>query len=408
MAAEYPSVIPTTASMIPHGTTLNSPKHSDMHDKVSAEVVAITTELGVNARGASATVSSRIAAVESGGGGNVTGAANSTSGTIVVMNGTSGKLIAQATGTGLVKMATGVLSAATTADYVATTMGTAAGQLIVFTNSGVAGVVTAPGTNGYILTADTTNAAKMTWAVAAAGTGAGDVTGAANSTTGTVVLMNGTSGKVIQQATLTGLLKATTGVLAAATTADYIQTTIGTAAGSILTFSGSGVASTLAAAGTTGYLLSADTTNAAKMVWTAPVFVTKAVGTAAGDLLYFSASATPAALPVAGTTGYVLTADTTAGAKMKWAAAATGGTAAGASVTRATFGSAALSTAGVLTITHNLGLSAPYPVVVSIFGDGTVGMIIPDSIVGSTNSVAVGLASFSITAGTLGYAIVAG
>lgn len=46
--------------------------------------------------------------------------------------------------------------------------------------------------------------------------GTGDVTGAASSVDGEIVLMNGVTGKVIKSATTTGLLKATSGVLSAA------------------------------------------------------------------------------------------------------------------------------------------------------------------------------------------------
>jgi hypothetical protein len=82
----------------------------------------------------------------------------------------------------------------------------------------------------------------------------------------------------------------------------------------------------------------------------------------------------------------------------------------GATLTRATFNNASL-TAGVLTITHNAGLSAPYTVMVTIF-DNNYQQIIPDSVTGATNSVAVDLSSYvtagggSIT-GTWGYGYIA-
>ncbi len=78
----------------------------------------------------------------------------------------------------------------------------------------------------------------------------------------------------------------------------------------------------------------------------------------------------------------------------------------GTSVTRGTFNSASL-TANILTITHSLGLSSPYPVVLSIFNN-LFNQVIPDAVVGGTNSVTVNLASFATISGTWGYAIVAG
>lgn len=158
---------------------------------------------------------------------------------------------------------------------------------------------------------------------------------------------------VLGKTSITGLIKGNGTVMAAATTADYIQT---------------------------------------------------ALGTAEGQMIVYTASGAVSALSAPGTTGYVLTADTTIGGKMTWKAAS-----GGATVSRGTFGSASLDTAGGYAITHNLGLSAPYAVVLTIFGDGTIGQMIPDSIVGSTNAVVVGMASFTAgTMGTCGYALVAG
>ncbi len=66
-----------------------------------------------------------------------------------------------------------------------------------------------------------------------------------------------------------------------------------------------------------------------------------------------------------------------------------------------TFTNASL-TAGVLTINHTLGLSAPYAVSVSIF-DNNAKQIIPDEVTGSANSVAVDLTSYGTLTGTWGY-----
>jgi DNA-binding LacI/PurR family transcriptional regulator len=82
----------------------------------------------------------------------------------------------------------------------------------------------------------------------------------------------------------------------------------------------------------------------------------------------------------------------------------------GATLTRATFTNANL-TAGVLTITHTAGLSAPYTVMVTIF-DNNNQQIIPDSITGATNTVAVDLSSYVAAGGgsipgTWGYGYIA-
>lgn len=73
----------------------------------------------------------------------------------------------------------------------------------------------------------------------------------------------------------------------------------------------------------------------------------------------------------------------------------------GAGGTSGTFTNATLSS-GILTITHNLGLSTPYALSVSIY-DNNGKQIIPDDVTGSTNSVAIDLTSFGTLAGTWGY-----
>ena len=82
----------------------------------------------------------------------------------------------------------------------------------------------------------------------------------------------------------------------------------------------------------------------------------------------------------------------------------------GATLTRATFTNANL-TAGVLTITHSAALSAPYTVMVTVF-DNNYQQIIPDSITGATNTVAIVLSSYVTAgggsiAGTWGYGFIA-
>jgi hypothetical protein len=70
--------------------------------------------------------------------------------------------------------------------------------------------------------------------------------------------------------------------------------------------------------------------------------------------------------------------------------------------TRGTFVNGDLST-GVLTITHNLGLSAPYELKVTIFDNNGAEILGVDSIVGSTNSIVLTMTSFGTLSGTWGY-----
>lgn len=61
------------------------------------------------------------------------------------------------------------------------------------------------------------------WADVATASGTGDVVGPASSVDGEIVLFNATTGKLIKSATTTGILKATSGVLSAATAGtDYV------------------------------------------------------------------------------------------------------------------------------------------------------------------------------------------
>ena len=69
-----------------------------------------------------------------------------------------------------------------------------------------------------------------------------------------------------------------------------------------------------------------------------------------------------------------------------------------------TFTNGTLSS-GVLTITHNWGLSAPYSVGVFIF-DNNNQEIIPDNLTGAANSVAIDLTSYGTLSGTWGYIVI--
>ena len=70
---------------------------------------------------------------------------------------------------------------------------------------------------------------------------------------------------------------------------------------------------------------------------------------------------------------------------------------------RGTFTNSDLST-GVLTIAHLKALSAPYTVSVTIFNNSGV-QVIPDSVTGTTNNVAVDLTSYGSLVGTWGYVV---
>lgn len=86
-------------------------------------------------------------------------------------------------------------------------------------------------------------------------------------------------------------------------------------------------------------------------------------------------------------------------------AALTGAT--GSSLSKVAFGSATLSTAGLLTISGTF--STPYVVVLSVFDNSTPpAQVWPDAVTVSAGTVAVSLASYySTMAGTWGYGIIA-
>jgi len=62
--------------------------------------------------------------------------------------------------------------------------------------------------------------------------------------------------------------------------------------------------------------------------------------------------------------------------------------------------------AGKLTVTHNFGLTAPYVVSVLIFNNSNE-QIVPDGVVGATNSVEIDLTSYGSLTGTYGYLVIA-
>jgi hypothetical protein len=236
------------------------------------------------------------------------------------------------------------------------------GVLLVGTGSGVYASVPTVATNGWLLTANSTSASGVAFLAPPAAGVWGSISGtladqsdlgialAAKVSTATTVsvdseiaLFSGTTGKVLARSTATGLLKAASGVIGVASTAtDYVSQAAYTTKGVLLVGTGSGVIATL---------------------------------------------------PVASTNGYVLTVATAQAGGMTWQAAS--------GFTRGTFTSASLAT-GTVTITHNLGLSAPYSMSVKVFNNAFA-EVIPDSVTGSINSFTLSLVSYGTISGTYGY-----
>lgn len=134
--------------------------------------------------------------------------------------------------TGAAASATSATSA-TTATNLA---GGAANRIAVQTGSGATDFVTAPTSSGTYLS---WNGTALTWASPA---GTGDVVGPASATANQIVLFDGTTGKLVKAASTTGVLKAVSGVIYAATSGtDYAPATSGTG---ILKGDGAGAFST--------------------------------------------------------------------------------------------------------------------------------------------------------------------
>ena len=134
--------------------------------------------------------------------------------------------------TGAAASATSATSA-TTATNLA---GGAANRIAVQTGSGATGFVTAPTSSGTYLS---WNGTSLAWASPA---GTGDVVGPSSATANQIVLFDGTTGKLVKAASTTGVLKAVSGVIYAATSGtDYAPATSGTG---ILKGDGAGAFST--------------------------------------------------------------------------------------------------------------------------------------------------------------------
>ena len=137
---------------------------------------------------------------------------------------------------------------------------------------------------------------------ALAGGGSGDVTGPVSATDGQIALYDGASGELIKAASTTGLLKATSGVLAAATAGtDYAAATTGTNA-QLLANNGSGGFSNVTVG--SGLTLSAGTLSA---TGSGSGTVTSVAQTFTGGLISVAGSPITSsgtlALSVAGTSG---------------------------------------------------------------------------------------------------------
>ena len=106
------------------------------------------------------------------------------------------------------------------AGYAAAISGGGTNRIVYQTGSSTTSFVTAPVTSGTYLK---WNGSAFTWDAPA---GSGDVSGPASATDSQIALFDSTTGKLIKAATTTGLLKATSGVIAAATAGTDYQSPI--------------------------------------------------------------------------------------------------------------------------------------------------------------------------------------
>lgn len=172
--------------------------------------------------------------VSASGSGDVTGTASSVSGEAVIFNSTSGKSIGRATGTGIARLNSGVLTtssgislasevsgtlplanggtgqATKAAAFDALSPMTASGDLIYGGASGT-GTRLPKGTDGQVLSLAS---GLPVWSSA----GSGDVTGTASSVSGEIALFGDTTGKKINRATGTGIVSIASGVLSTSST----------------------------------------------------------------------------------------------------------------------------------------------------------------------------------------------
>jgi hypothetical protein len=151
-----------------------------------------------------------------GGSGDVVGPASSVDSEVVLFDSTTGKLVKRATTTGLAKLTSGVLSAASSpADYLSGFADPNADRLVFWDDSAGAIAPLTLGT-GLSITGTTIDAAA----------GGDASTNTASSVDSEIVLFSGAGGKTLKRATTTGLVKAASGVIAAAVAGtDYVTPT---------------------------------------------------------------------------------------------------------------------------------------------------------------------------------------
>lgn len=186
--------------------------------------------------------------------GDVTGPASAVDSQVAIFNGTTGKIIKAATGTGVAELASGVLSATAT---------TGTGNVVKAASPALTGTPTAPtatqgnnstqvATTAYVDTGLGTKSPTLNdtglgeTVIASAGTGqvkklisgtnitltpaadsitvsataggTGDVVGPASAVDSQITLFDGTTGKLVKAASITGIAQVTSGVLSAAST----------------------------------------------------------------------------------------------------------------------------------------------------------------------------------------------
>lgn len=206
--------------------------HALVFSNVTAGAITITIKRFINSLGTTTTVVNAISV-----------AANSTYQWPKPMNLAVGdKIIASASANSSIVVDYGVYENSATPAAVGFT---GRGAWSSATAYAVNDVVTVSGTSYLAIQAGTNQnptTATAYWMVLASkgDTGTGDVTGQASSVDNEIALFSGTGGKTIKRATTTGVLKATSGVIAAATAGtDYVAPGTATTFTATQTFNGS-------------------------------------------------------------------------------------------------------------------------------------------------------------------------
>ena len=162
----------------------------------------------------------------------------------------------------------------------------------VLYHNGTNNVRLAPGTAGQVLTSGGAGA-NPSWSSA----GAGDVIGAASSVDGEIALFDGTGGKTIKRASTTGLLKAASGVLSAASAGtDYYAPS-----GTDVAIADGGTGASTAAAGFRALAEGISSTQGAVLYRDGSQWVALGPGTSGQVLQTGGAAANPAWATVSGT-----------------------------------------------------------------------------------------------------------